>query len=57
MNSNVLLQMLGESESFVAVVAAKGPLVGVDHLMSVEILEQGKPPAASFTLMRTRLVA
>jgi len=37
MNSNVLLEMLGETEAFVAVMAAERPLVSVDHLVSMKI--------------------
>ena len=33
MNSDVFFQVLGESESLVAVMAAKGPFVSVDHLI------------------------
>lgn len=37
MNSNVLLEMLGEAEAFVAVMAAERALVSVDHLVSMKI--------------------
>jgi len=39
MDSDVFLQVLGKSEPFVTVVASKWAFIGVNHLMSVEILE------------------
>jgi len=51
MDANVLLQVLGKTEAFVAVVATEGSLIGVDHLMTVKILEKSESTTACLTLM------
>ena len=47
----MLLQVLGKTEAFVAVVATEGSLIGVDHLMTVKILEKSESTTACLTLM------
>jgi hypothetical protein len=56
MNSNVFFQMLGESESLVAVMAAKRPLVSVDHLVAMEVFQEGKSTSACFALVGASFV-
>ena len=56
MNSDVFFQMLGESESLVAVMAAKRPLVSVDHLVAVEVFQEGKSTSACFALVGASFV-
>ena len=51
MDANVLLQVLGKTEAFVAVVATEGSLIGVDHLVTVKILEKSESTTACLTLM------
>jgi len=57
MNSDVFFEMLGKTEAFVAVMAAKRPLVGVDHLVPMKIFKKSKATPACFTLMWTSFVA
>ena len=57
MNSNVLFQMLRQAETFMTVMTAKWPLISMNHLMPVKILQQGKSSTTSFTLMGTRFIA
>jgi len=47
----VLLQVLGKTEAFVAVVATEWSLIGVDHLMTVKVLEESESTTACLTLM------
>ena len=57
MDSNVLLQVLGQAEAFMTVVTAEWPFISVDHLMSVQILQKSESSTTSFTLVGTSFIA
>ena len=52
MYANVFFQVLRKSKTLTTIRTVEWSLVGVDHLVSVEVLQQGEPFATRLTLVR-----